>query len=410
MVDQIIAGVEPRATGGARVLLVSAEGRGFSRGPRHRRRQPGEEDGGQVLAEIFNPMVQAVADLPFPTIAAVQGACLGTGLGLALACDVVIAADNAKFGSPFAKIGAVLDSGAHLAFVTGSAPPCTMDLIYSGRFLSGAEAAAAGLVVAGGARRRAADDGPRDGPLGGPRPGHGVRRVEGLVRRIGDAPVTLSEVLELEAGAQSRSSQTKDYSRGSPPSSNAASPPSPGSDRMPLLDRPGARIHWESTGQGSPLLLVQGLGYPSEANRRIVPGLAEHHTVIELDNRGVGRSDVPPDVPGSPDDIVTISRWPLMPQPSSRRWASGRARRRVVDGGPHRPGARPNPARPRAHPHPGLHVARVARRQSHSRQRSPPTSPSSPRCRRERPPSGRPSRLLRCHARAAGVRGHRRCG
>ena len=56
-------------------------------------------------------MVRKVADLPFPTIAAVQGACLGTGLGLALACDIVLAADNAKFGSPFAKIGAVLDSG-----------------------------------------------------------------------------------------------------------------------------------------------------------------------------------------------------------------------------------------------------------------------------------------------------------
>ena len=56
-----------------------------------------------MLAEIFNPMVQTVADLPFPTIAAVQGACLGTGLGLALACDVVLAADTAKFGSPFAQ-------------------------------------------------------------------------------------------------------------------------------------------------------------------------------------------------------------------------------------------------------------------------------------------------------------------
>ena len=39
------------------------------------------------------------------------------GLGLALACDLVYAAHDAKIGSPFARIGAVLDSGAHLAFV-----------------------------------------------------------------------------------------------------------------------------------------------------------------------------------------------------------------------------------------------------------------------------------------------------
>lgn len=77
---------------------------------------------------------------------------------------------------------------------------------------------------------------------------------------------------------------------------------------MPLLDRPGARIHWDATGSGTPLLLIQGLGYPSEANRRIVPGLAARHTVIELDNRGVGRSDVPPAVPATPDDILTIER------------------------------------------------------------------------------------------------------
>ncbi len=77
---------------------------------------------------------------------------------------------------------------------------------------------------------------------------------------------------------------------------------------MPLLDRPGARIHWDATGSGTPLLLIQGLGYPSEANRRIVPGLAARHTVIELDNRGVGRSDVPPAVPSTPEDILTIER------------------------------------------------------------------------------------------------------
>ena len=61
---------------------------------------------------------------------------------------------------------------------------------------------------------------------------------------------------------------------------------------MPLLDRTGARIWWETVGSGSPLLLIQGLGYSSEASWRLVPLLAGRHTVIQLDNRGVGRSDV----------------------------------------------------------------------------------------------------------------------
>ena len=131
MVDEIRAAVASAATDGSRVLLISAAGRGFCAGRDIAGAEPGQEDGGEVLAGIFNPLMQQVADLPFPTIAAVQGACLGTGLGLALACDVVLAADNAKFGSPFGKIGAVFDSGGHKVFVERLGTAVTFDLIYS---------------------------------------------------------------------------------------------------------------------------------------------------------------------------------------------------------------------------------------------------------------------------------------
>ncbi len=214
MVDQILAGVQAARERGARALLVTAEGRGFCAGRDIGGAQPGDEDGGQVLAETFNPMIQAVADLPIPTIAAVQGACLGTGLGLALACDVVIAADTAKFGSPFGTIGAVLDSGAHLAFVQRLGTAVTMDLIYSGRFLSGAEAAAAGLV----SRAVPAEDllttartYARAVARG---PGRAFTESKAIVRTIGETSPTLAAVLELEATAQSRASRTRDYVEG----------------------------------------------------------------------------------------------------------------------------------------------------------------------------------------------------
>lgn len=214
MVEQIIEGVRRAESEGVRCLLVRAEGRGFCAGRDISGAAPGEEDGGQVLAEIFNPMVRAVADLAIPTIAAVQGAALGTGLGLALACDVVLVAENAKIGSPFGKIGAVLDSGAHKAFVDRLGPAVAMDLIYSGRFISGVEAAAAGLVsralpveeldeaARAYARELAA------GPV--------LAFIESkrLVRELADSGLTLDECLEREAGAQSRASQTADYVEG----------------------------------------------------------------------------------------------------------------------------------------------------------------------------------------------------
>ncbi|MDN5761663.1 MAG: long-chain-fatty-acid--CoA ligase [Microlunatus sp.] len=62
---------------------------------------------------------------------------------------------------------------------------------------------------------------------------------------------------------------------------------------MPYLERPGAKIWWETMGTGSPLMIVQGLGYNIQASWRLLPELSTRHTLLLLDNRGVGRSDVP---------------------------------------------------------------------------------------------------------------------
>ena len=52
-------------------------------------------------------------------------------------------------------------------------------------------------------------------------------------------------------------------------------------------------IKWDSTGEGSPLLLIQGLGYGRWGWEPIVPGLAARHRVVSFDNRGIGESDKP---------------------------------------------------------------------------------------------------------------------
>ncbi len=62
---------------------------------------------------------------------------------------------------------------------------------------------------------------------------------------------------------------------------------------MPLLERPDAQIWWESRGTGSPLLVLQGLGDPSDATWRLMPALTARHTVLLVDNRAVGRSSIP---------------------------------------------------------------------------------------------------------------------
>src|SRR5260370_6159130 len=63
---------------------------------------------------------------------------------------------------------------------------------------------------------------------------------------------------------------------------------------MPFVENLGARIHWDEEGRGAPLLLIMGLGWPSQVWYRSRPMLSENYRTIALDNRGVGRSEAAP--------------------------------------------------------------------------------------------------------------------
>ncbi len=74
---------------------------------------------------------------------------------------------------------------------------------------------------------------------------------------------------------------------------------------MSIVKRPdGARIWWTAEGAGDPVMLIMGLGYPSDMWFRIAPVLAERYRVVRLDNRGAGRTG---DVPGAPYTVETMA-------------------------------------------------------------------------------------------------------
>jgi pimeloyl-ACP methyl ester carboxylesterase len=72
---------------------------------------------------------------------------------------------------------------------------------------------------------------------------------------------------------------------------------------MPFVENQSAKIYWDEQGQGTPLILIMGLGYPSVLWHRTRPALSQHFRTIALDNRGVGSSDVPP----GPYSIATMA-------------------------------------------------------------------------------------------------------
>lgn len=98
-----------------RAVLITGAGRAFSAGADvsvERDRTPdGELDLSSWLRTIYNPVVLAIRGTPKPFVAAVQGACAGLGASLALACDLVLAGEDAYFLLAFVRIAVMPDAG-----------------------------------------------------------------------------------------------------------------------------------------------------------------------------------------------------------------------------------------------------------------------------------------------------------
>jgi 2-(1,2-epoxy-1,2-dihydrophenyl)acetyl-CoA isomerase len=101
-----------------RAVLVTGAGRAFSSGADLSEPAPqtaaGHPDLRSVLTERYHPIITGIRSMPKPVVAAVQGAAAGIGLSLALACDLVVAAESAYFLLAFVNIGLVPDGGSSL--------------------------------------------------------------------------------------------------------------------------------------------------------------------------------------------------------------------------------------------------------------------------------------------------------
>jgi 2-(1,2-epoxy-1,2-dihydrophenyl)acetyl-CoA isomerase len=104
-------------------------------------------DIGAVGAGAWNDLFNLLADLPKPTIAALNGTAVGGGLHLALACDIALCRDDAMVGESFVWIGACPDTGGHLYLQRSIGHQRAVELLMMGRKLSAKELADAGLFV-----------------------------------------------------------------------------------------------------------------------------------------------------------------------------------------------------------------------------------------------------------------------
>ncbi|WP_413875338.1 enoyl-CoA hydratase-related protein [Albidovulum sp.] len=107
-----IAAAVTRAAASQRVIVLTGTGRAFCSGQDLGDSAPGADfDAARVLVEEYEPMLRAIVGARVPVIAAVNGTAAGAGANLALAADVVIAAESASFIQAFTRIGLIPDAG-----------------------------------------------------------------------------------------------------------------------------------------------------------------------------------------------------------------------------------------------------------------------------------------------------------
>src|SRR5215470_17299345 len=201
---------------GVRAVVITGAGRGFSSGA-DLKASLAEEEGGRPnvyrrLTELYHPIIVGVRELPKPVVAAVHGAAAGIGASLALASDLVVAAESAYFLLAFVNIGLVPDGGSSLLVPARVGFARAAEMAMLGERVSARQAVDWGLI-----NRAWPDE-------------EFAARTDELVMRLAAGPTRsyagakrqlnnwlyhrMNEQLELEAQIQQESAGSADFAEG----------------------------------------------------------------------------------------------------------------------------------------------------------------------------------------------------
>jgi 2-(1,2-epoxy-1,2-dihydrophenyl)acetyl-CoA isomerase len=199
-----------------RAVTLTGAGRAFSSGADLRAgfdpAPDGRPDLGSVLRERYHPIIVGVRRMPKPVLAAVNGPAVGIGCSLALACDLVIAAESAYFLLAFVNIGLVPDGGSSIFLPARAGAGRTAEMAMLGERVPAATGRAWGIVD-----RLVSDE-------------SFAAEVDALAERLATGPTRayaaakqqinarvyagLEEQLELEASLQHEMARSADFGEG----------------------------------------------------------------------------------------------------------------------------------------------------------------------------------------------------
>jgi enoyl-CoA hydratase len=137
---------DAREDGEIKVVVITGEGRAFSTGADLKESKTRSIDAYRDYLVSLQEVSRSVIRFEKPTIAAINGFAIGSGYELALACDIRIAAEEAKIGSPEAKVTSSVTGGAFRLVQDLIGPGKARELLFTGEYIDGSEAQRIGLV------------------------------------------------------------------------------------------------------------------------------------------------------------------------------------------------------------------------------------------------------------------------
>lgn len=198
-----------------RAVVLTGAGRGFCAGQDLSERDPSKGeivDLKVTLSTNYNPLIRAIRALEKPVVCAVNGVAAGAGANLALACDIVLAAESAKFIQAFAKIGLIPDAGGTWSLTHLIGEPRAKALAMTAMPLSAKQAEEWGLIfkclpneeLLGEARTLAAELA-AGATLG-------IGKTKTVIQAA--STNTMDEQLDLEAETQGQLGRSEDFREG----------------------------------------------------------------------------------------------------------------------------------------------------------------------------------------------------
>lgn len=218
MAREIMSAIGEAREHGARALVLTGAGRAFCAGGDLKEMRTVAEREGRIEAffdeplGLLNECVLMLQQVPLPVIAAVNGPASGGGCNLALACDIVIAAESARFNQAFVKVGLSPDCGGTYVLPRLVGLKRAAELMMTGDVVDARSAEALGMI-----NRVVADDELMNAAMSlatrlSQAPTAAIAKTKRLLAE--SATNQLAAQLEAERQAQIESGQTKDFLEG----------------------------------------------------------------------------------------------------------------------------------------------------------------------------------------------------